>query len=138
MNLVEKLKRLPKVANVLVFQDHFTKHVMVYVIPNHTAQMVAKFLYKGYILIFGALARLLNDQGATFMSSIIDEMCELLSMNKLQTMPYHPQTNGLVERSHQTIMQMIGKLEKTKRPHGQDIRLNSLCLQCHPVCHDGV
>ena len=30
-------------------------------------------------------------------------------------MPYHPQTNRLVERSHQTIIQMIGKLRKGKK-----------------------
>ena len=30
-------------------------------------------------------------------------------------MPYHPQTDGLVERLHQTIMQMIGKLGEDKK-----------------------
>ena len=30
-------------------------------------------------------------------------------------MPYHAQTNGLVERSHQTIMHMIGKLGEDKK-----------------------
>ena len=30
-------------------------------------------------------------------------------------MPYHPQTNGLVERSHQVIMHMIGKLGEDKK-----------------------
>ena len=30
-------------------------------------------------------------------------------------MPYHPQTNGLVEGSHQTIMQMICKLGEDKK-----------------------
>ena len=39
------LNRLPKVTNVLVFQDHFTKHVMVYVAPDQTTKIVAKFLY---------------------------------------------------------------------------------------------
>ena len=30
-------------------------------------------------------------------------------------MPYYPQTNGLVERSHQMIMCMIGKLGEDKK-----------------------
>ena len=29
-----ELNRLPKVTNVLVFQDHFMKHVMAYVTPQ--------------------------------------------------------------------------------------------------------
>ena len=40
-------KRPPKVANVLVFQDHFMKHVIVYVTPNQTAKTVAKFFVSG-------------------------------------------------------------------------------------------
>ena len=78
-----ELNRLPKVANVLVFQDHFTKHIMVYVIPNQTTKTVAKFMCQGYIFIFGAPARLLSDWGVNIMSSIIDDVCKLLGMRKL-------------------------------------------------------
>ena len=109
-----ELNQSPKVANVLVFQDHFTKHVLAYVTPNQTAKTIAKYLYQGYISIFGALARLLSDRGANFMSGVINKMCNILGMKKLQTTPYHPQTNGLVERLHQTIMRMIRKLGKDK------------------------
>ena len=49
------------------------------------------------------------------MSSVIDEMCKILGVKKLQTTPYHPQTNRLVERSHQMIMQMIRKLGEDKK-----------------------
>ena len=49
----------PRVTNVLVFQDHFTKHMVAYVTPDQTVKTIAKFLYGGYISIFGALARLL-------------------------------------------------------------------------------
>ena len=49
------------------------------------------------------------------MRSVIEEMCKILGVKKLWTMPYHPQTNGLVERSHQMIMQMIGKLGEDKK-----------------------
>ena len=65
----------PRVANILVFQDHFMKHMLAYVMPNQTAKSITKFLYQGYISIFGALARLLSDRGARFTSSVIQEMC---------------------------------------------------------------
>ena len=74
-----------------------------------------QFLYQGYISIFGAPARHLSDRGANFMSSVIDEMCKILGMKKLWTMPYDTQTNGLVERLHQMLMHMIGKLGEDKR-----------------------
>ena len=109
-----ELNKPPSVTNILVFQDHFTKHVLLYVTSNQTSKTIAKFMYQGYISIFGALARLLSDWGANFMSSSINEMCKILGMKKLRTMPYHPQTNGLVERSHQTILRMIGKLGEDK------------------------
>ena len=110
-----ELDKSPRVGNVLVFQDHFTKHVLAYVTPNQTAKTVAKFLYGGYISIFEALARLLSDRGTSFTSSIIEELCKILCIQQLWTMPYHPQTNGLVERSHQMIMHMIGKLGEDKK-----------------------
>ena len=50
-----------------MFQDHFMKHVLACVTPNQTAKTIAKFLYWTYISIFGALARLLSDRGASFM-----------------------------------------------------------------------
>ena len=49
------------------------------------------------------------------MSSVIDEMYKILGMKKLQTMSYHPQANGLVERLHQTIMRMIRRLGEDKK-----------------------
>ena len=109
------LNQLPRVDNVLIFQDHFTKHILAYVMPKKTAKTIAKFLYGGYISIFEAPARLLSDRGTSFTCSIIEELCKVLGIQQLWTMPYHPQTNRLVERSHQMIMHMIGKLEEDKK-----------------------
>ena len=105
----------PSVANILVFQDHFMNHVLAYVTPNQTVKTIAKFLYGGYISVFGTLARLLSDRGASFTSNIIEELCKILGIKQLQTMPYHPQMNGLVERLHQMIMCMIGKLGEDEK-----------------------
>ena len=75
-----ELNQLPRVANVSVFQDHFTKHVLAYVTPDQTAKTITKFLYGGYISIFGGLARLLSDRGTSFTSSIIEELCKILGI----------------------------------------------------------
>ena len=115
IEMTMELNTLPRVTNILVFQDHFMKHVLAYATLSCTAKTVTKFLYQGCISIFRALARLLSNQGANFMSSMNDKICMLLGMKKLQTIPYHPLTNGLVERSHQTIMQMIRKLGEDKK-----------------------
>ena len=139
IEMTMELNRLPKVTNILVFQDHFTKHVMVYVTPNQTAKTVAMFLYQGYILIFGAPARLLSDCCANFFINIISKMCKLLSMKKLQTTPYHPQMNGLVDRSHQTIMWMHREAgRRWKSQLARSSGWNSACLQCHLISNDGV
>ena len=105
----------PRIANVLVFQNHFMKHMLAYITPDQTAKTIAKFLYGGYISIFGALARFLSNRGASFTSNIIEELCKILGIKQLQTMPYHPQTNRLVETSHQMIMHVIGKLGEDKK-----------------------
>ena len=75
-----ELDKSPRVANVLVFQDHFTKHVLAYINPDQTAKTIAKFLYGDYIAIFGAAARLLSDRGTSFTSSIIEELCKILGI----------------------------------------------------------
>ena len=107
-----ELDQPPNMVNVLVLCDHFRKHIMAYMIPDQTVKTLAKFLWQCYISIFRALAKLLSDWGASFESSIIRKLCELMSIWKLRTSPYHAQTNGQVEWAHQMLIHMIGKLSK--------------------------
>ena len=99
-------------VNILVFCNHFIKHIMAYVIPDWTVKTVAKFLWQGYVSIFRALAKLLSGWGANFESNIIRELCELMGIWKVRSSPYPAQTNGQVEWAHQTLMCMIGRLSK--------------------------
>ena len=107
--------QLSRIANILVFLDHFTKHMLAYMTPDQTVKTITKFLYEVYISICGAPDRFLSNRGASFMSSIIEELCRILCIKWLQTLPYHSQTNGLVERLHQMIMHMIRKLGEDKK-----------------------
>ena len=38
-----ELNQLPRVANVLVFQDHITKHILAYVTADQTAKTIINF-----------------------------------------------------------------------------------------------
>ena len=57
----------------------------------------------------------MSDQGTEFCRKVIAAMCSLLGIEKIQTTPYHPQTNGSAEKVHQTLQCMIGKLDPEKR-----------------------
>ena len=61
MEMTMEMGQPPNVVNVLVFCDHFTKHIMANLTPDQTAKTVARFLWQGSISIFGALTKLLSD-----------------------------------------------------------------------------
>ena len=57
----------------------------------------------------GAPQVLLSDRGANFLSEIILEVCKFLNIKKVNTLGYHPQTDGLVERFNGKLLHMIAK-----------------------------
>ena len=57
----------------------------------------------------------MSDQASEFMGQVISELCDLLGVTKIRTLPYHPQTNGAVKRVHQTLRRMIAKMDPNKR-----------------------
>ena len=111
----DNLHTTPTVVPVLVIANHFTRHAMAFIMKDQKASTIAKKLYENYICIFGAPVRLHSDQGANFTSTVITELCSLLGIQKSKTTPYCPQSNGKVERMHQTLITMIGKLPDQKK-----------------------
>ena len=115
MEVTVGMKEKPNVKNVLVVQDHFTRYTQAYVTNNHTARTTARILYNKFFSVFGFPRHLMSDQAAKFTGQVISELCDLLGVTKIRTMPYHPQTNGAVERVHQTLRRMIAKMDPDKR-----------------------
>ena len=62
-------------------------------------------------------AKLLSDRGANFTSALVEELCSAFGIQKCRTTAYHTQCNGQVERFHQTLFRMIGKLSMDKKAH---------------------
>ena len=114
----------PHIVNVLVFCDHFMRHIMAYVTPNQMAKTVAKFLWQGYISIFRALTKVLSDWGATFESNIISELCELIGIQKLRASPYHPRPMDRWSEPTKCWCRWLGNWVKIRRKTGLSIYQN--------------
>ena len=101
----------PKTAagntHILVISDYFTRWVEAYPIPNLEATTVPKKLVGNFFLRFGAPEQLHADQGRNFESNVITELCKMLGIIKTGTIPYHPQSDGLVERLNRTLLNML-------------------------------
>lgn len=50
---------------------------------------------------------ILTDQGPQFMSQLFHSVCRTLGIEPRATTPYHPQTNGQVERYNRTIVKQL-------------------------------
>jgi len=95
---------------VLVISDYFTRWVEAYGIPNQEATTVARKLVDEMFCRFGIPEQLHSDMGAQFESKLIHEICKLLQIHKTHTTPYHPQSDGLVERLNRTIQSMLATI----------------------------
>ena len=115
MGVTVGLKEKHEVKDVLVVEDHFTRYLQAYITKNHMARTTAQVLYNEYFSVFSFSLRLMFDQASEFSGKVIAALCDLLGIAKIHTSPYHPQSNGAVERAYQTLRQMIGKLDPQKR-----------------------
>ena len=109
------LNKPPVVKNVPVMMDHFVRYALMVVMKDQTAKTVMKVFYKHFIAVFGAPTKLLSNRGANFTSALVEELYAAFSILKCRTTAYHAQCNGQVERFHQTLFCMIGKLVCDKK-----------------------
>ena len=92
---------------ILAAVDQFTKWAEVFAVPDQTAETTAKTLVNDIIARFGAPLSIHTDQGRNFESQLFAEVCRLLEVAKTRTTPYHPSSNGQVERLNRTLLQMM-------------------------------
>jgi len=92
---------------ILTMQDDLTKYSLGIPLPNHQANTVAEALVIHFICVHGIPEIILTDQGTEFLSKTFIEICKLLKINKINTSPFHPQTNGSLERSHRTLAEYL-------------------------------
>ena len=88
---------------ILVVGDYFTKWMEAYPILNQEAETVAKKLVDEFFCRFSIPKQLHSDQGRQFESQLVIQVCKLLHIAKSKMTPYHPQSDGLIERFNRTL-----------------------------------
>ena len=88
---------------ILIVADYFTKWVEAYPVLNQEATTLAELLVREFICQFGVPLLIHSDQGRNFESELFAKVCRLRGIKKTRTTPYHPQSDGMVERCNRTI-----------------------------------
>lgn len=87
----------------LTIVDRRTRWPECFPTKDITAETISRVIYDGWISRFGCPKKLTSDQGRQFESHLFSALMKLLGINKLRTTPYHPQSNGAVERWHRSL-----------------------------------
>ena len=87
--------------------DHFTKWVEAIPMMNQRADTVARAFVHEVVARHGVPDKILTDQGRNFESDLVRNVLQLFGVKKLRTSPYHPQTDGQVERFNRTLKGML-------------------------------
>lgn len=93
----------------VVFIDYLTKWVEVFLTKDQTALTIAELLVTEVISRHGVLQELLSDRGAAFLLSLMRKVCQIMGMHKVNTTAYHPQGDGLINR---TLTEMLSNTVK--------------------------
>ena len=76
---------------ILTIVDYATRYPEAIALPSAEAENIVKELIKGFSHV-RIPEEILTDQGANFMSTLLQEMYLLLHVRSIRTSPYHPQT----------------------------------------------
>ena len=107
---------LPRTAKgnkyICVITEYLTKWPEAKEMKEATAENVVKFLYETIICRYGCPKIILSDRGTHFNNKLVDGLCQKFEIKHKLSLPYHPQTNGLVERFNRTLCEALAKLSQ--------------------------
>ena len=92
---------------ILVVSDYFTKWKEAFPLADMEASSIARVVVNEIICRFGIPDTIHTDQGRNFESGLIRDICQLIDVKKTHTTPYHPESDGLVERLNRTLIDML-------------------------------
>lgn len=103
VDLVGPLPSSQGATHLLTVIDRTSRWLEALPLTSTTATAVADALIAGWISRFGVPAELTSDRGVQFTSEVWATLMSKLGVKHTMTTAYHPQANGMVERSHRQL-----------------------------------
>ena len=103
-----------------------TSSLAFFPVPDKSAETIAAVILKEIIPLHGCPQTLLSDNGTEFVNNIVTHLYETLDIYRIRTSPYHPQSNGTVERLHRVWGDIVSK--QIKDPRAWDDMIPSALL----------
>lgn len=101
--------------NVLALTDVFSKFIVAVPIRDQRASTVVQVLVSEWFYKYGVPSRLHPDQGRSFESTLIHQLCALYGVAKSRTTPYHPAANAQSERFNRTLHSLLRTLPPSRK-----------------------
>lgn len=92
---------------ILTCQDDLSRYIVAVPLKNQETETIARAFTDHIILKFGCPLSILTDNGANFIAQLMKRVCKLLHIKAIQTTPYHPESNGALERSHRALKEYL-------------------------------
>jgi transposase InsO family protein len=106
---------------IVTAMDYFTKWPEARALKEATAEKVMEFIFEDIICRHGSPKRILSDRGTHFNNQLIEEFTKTFKVKHGFSTPYHPKTNGLVERFNKTLCESLAKLSKENKNWDKNI-----------------
>ncbi|CAF1390000.1 unnamed protein product [Rotaria sordida] len=100
---------------IITLTDVLSKFVITKAVRDCTATTAAHFIMEDVILKYETPKCILTDNGTHFTASMISELFKKIGVTHLYSTPYHPMTNGQIERYNATMDAKIAALSNENR-----------------------
>jgi len=95
---------------VIVAMDYFSRWPEAKALKVANAETTTQFIYERIICRYGTPSIIQSDQGTNFVNKVIAQLTEKFRIRHKKSSPYHPQSNGLVERFNRSLCEGIAKV----------------------------
>lgn len=132
IDIVGKMPRTKRgncyILTIMDFATRYMEAIPLKRVDAHTTCSALMEVFARY----GIPEELLSDNGSNFIANVTETLMKMLKIYHIKSSPFHPETNGMLERSHQVLKKTLDKLGATKTNWDEYLAPTLMALRTAP------